>query len=113
MEYLPKRVLPHLTLIEDKKEQLSELCRKYHVCELDVFGSIVSGDFDEETSDIDFAVKFDSGSIQNRFDAYFGLRKELESLFGRAIDLIEPGGLRNPYFIMKFNDTKRVVYVNS
>ena len=102
-----------IELIENKREQLAKLCKKYDVCELDVFGSIISNDFNEETSDIDFAVTFDTKSIKNRFDTFFNLRRDLETLFGRPIDLIEPSGLRNPYFISTFNNTKRVVYVDS
>ena len=43
-------------IIEQNKDRLIELCRKYKVVELDVFGSAATGDFDEETSDLDFLV---------------------------------------------------------
>jgi len=33
--------------------------------------------------------------------------EELKELFGRPIDLVEPGGLRNPYFIESVNQTRR------
>ena len=100
-------------IIEKNKGRLIELCRKYHVAQLDVFGSAATDEFDTNASDIDFLVQFDSGVKQNRFDNFFALRQELMTLFGRDIDLVEPGGLRNPYFIKQVNQTKRKIYAVS
>lgn len=99
-------------LIERHLEALIELCREYHVKRLDVFGSAAAGDF-EDTSDIDFLVEFDSEVGRRRFDNYFDLHRALERLFARPIDLVEPGGLRNPYFIRQVNETRRQIYVSS
>ena len=41
--------------IADKKDELAELCRRYRVSRLEVFGSAARGaDFDPDTSDADF-----------------------------------------------------------
>jgi hypothetical protein len=45
-------------LIAKHRQQLVELCRKYDVARLDVFGSAVRGDFDPAHSDLDFLVDF-------------------------------------------------------
>jgi hypothetical protein len=100
-------------LIEQNKDKLIELCKKYKVTELNVFGSAVTDEFDEKTSDIDFLVQFDKSINPNRFDNFFALLDELKKLFGRDVDLVEPGGLRNPYLIQKVNQTKRKVYAAS
>jgi len=100
-------------IIDQNKDRLIELCRKYKVVELDVFGSAATGDFDEATSDLDFLVEFDSSVQENRFESFFGLQEELKQLFGRPVDLVEPGGLRNPYFIEQINRTKRSIYAVS
>jgi len=100
-------------IIEKNKNRLIELCRKYHVIQLDVFGSVATDEFDAETSDIDFLVQFDSSVKQNRFDNFFALRRELMTLFGREVDLVEPGGLRNPYFIEQVNQTREKIYAAS
>ncbi len=100
-------------IIEKNKNRLIELCRKYHVIQLDVFGSAVTEKFNAETSDIDFLVQFDSSLKQNRFDNFFALRRELTTLFGRDVDLVEPGGLRNPYFIEQVNQTREKIYAVS
>ena len=36
--------------------------------------------------------------LPSRFDAYFGLKEELEALLRRPVDLVMPGALNNPYF---------------
>jgi len=99
------------SLIDKHRKALIDLCQKYHVKRLDVFGSAASGDFDQ-SSDIDFLVEFDSTVTQRRFDNYFDLQRALRQLFGRPIDLVEPGGLRNPYFIRRVNQTRREVYAS-
>ena len=99
--------------LEQNKVLLTKLCEKYHVATLDVFGSAASDDFDEQKSDIDFLVEFDSTVKANRFDTFFSLLEELKELFGRPIDLVEPGGLRNPYFIESINRTRRRIYAAS
>jgi len=99
-------------VIEQNRNKLAELCRKYCVSRLDVFGSAAAGDFDEQTSDIDFLVEFDKSVKQNRFDDFFALHEELQKLFNRSVDLVEPGGLKNPYFIDSVNQTRKKIYVS-
>lgn len=101
-----------VSLIDKHRKALVDLCQKHHVRRLDVFGSAATGDFDR-SSDIDFLVEFDSKINPRRFDNYFDLYRALEQLFGRRIDLVEPGGLRNPYFIRRVNETRRQIYVSS
>jgi len=97
-------------IIEKNRQAIAGLCRKYHVARLDVFGSLVVGDF-SESSDVDFLVEFDNRVEQHRFDNFFELLRALEQLFGRRVDLVEEGGLRNPYFIRRVSETRRPVYV--
>jgi predicted nucleotidyltransferase len=47
-----------LEQIEQKREQIAQLCRQYHVRRLAVFGSAFSGEFDPQRSDVDFLVEF-------------------------------------------------------
>jgi predicted nucleotidyltransferase len=97
-------------ILEQKKAALVKLCEKYHVKALDVFGSAATSDFDDSKSDMDFLVEFDNTVKSNRFDTFFCLLDELKELFGRPVDLVEPGGLRNPYFIESVNKTRRRIY---
>lgn len=100
-------------IIDNKKEKLIELCKRYRVAELDVFGSVTTDDFDEERSDIDFLVQFEQTVSKDRFDNFFNLLEELKQLFDRRIDLVESGGLKNPYFIEMVNQTRRRIYASS
>ena len=57
------QVNPINAAIADKREELAELCRRYDVARLEVFGSAARGtNFDPETSDADFLVEFDPNS---------------------------------------------------
>jgi hypothetical protein len=100
-------------IIEQHKDDLINLCRRYHVAELDVFGSVTTDEFDPARSDLDFLVVFDETVNADRFDRFFNLRADLEKLFGRPVDLLEPEGLRNPYFIDAVNRTRRTLYAAS
>ena len=57
-----------LPLIHARREEVAELCRRFHVRRLEVFGSAARGDFDPERSDVDFLVEFDPDRRANAFD---------------------------------------------
>jgi predicted nucleotidyltransferase len=77
-----------LAAVVDRRDELAELCRRYGVVRLEVFGSAARGaDFDPPRSDIDFLI--DLGERSLTLTAYLDLKEELEALFGRSVDLIE------------------------
>ena len=39
-------------IVEDNREQVVRLCRRFYVSRLDVFGSVTTGEFDPESSDL-------------------------------------------------------------
>lgn len=94
---------------DPKPSELAELCRRFGVRRLDLFGSAATGAFDPDRSDVDFLVEFDDDPAR-LFDRYFGLKESLEALYGRPVDLVTGGSLRNPYFIAAVNATCRLVY---
>jgi hypothetical protein len=103
------------TLIVDPQlAEVSALCRRFRVRKLELFGSASTAAFDPRTSDLDFLVDFvlDSGDggDESLFQRYFGMKQELEALFGREVDLVMAGALRNPYFIESVNKTLLAVY---
>jgi predicted nucleotidyltransferase len=67
--------------IEQKREQLAELCRQHRVLRLTLFGSALREDFDPERSDLDFLVEFEPLPTGTYADTYFGLLEALEHLF--------------------------------
>lgn len=98
------------SIIAEHQEELAETCRRFHVARLEVFGSVVTGEFDEKRSDLDFLVDFGAVAAGRRFDSFFGLQRALSKLFARPVDLVEDGAPRNPYFIRRLNESRRLVY---
>jgi len=96
--------------IELKREQLAQLCRQFHVRRLALFGSALSGEFNPQTSDLDFLVEFDTLALGTYADTYFGLIESLERLFGLKVDLVESGSVRNPYFRREIEAHQETVY---
>lgn len=47
-----------IALIEDNREAIGELCERYGVRRLTLFGSTAKGTFNPATSDLDFVVSF-------------------------------------------------------
>jgi len=88
---------------------IAAVCKRFGVRRLSVFGSAVTGDFSPGRSDVDFLVEFDT-DLDSRFDAYFGLKDELERILGRRIDLVMPKSLDNPYFAASVERSRQEIY---
>lgn len=99
-----------IALIEQHRAELEELCRRYDVRTLELFGSAADGTFDPSRSDLDFLVQFEACAPRRHYDCYFGLWEGLQDLFGRPIDLVETEAMRNPYFIRSVNDSRKLLY---
>lgn len=97
-------------LVKEHLGPIAELCRKYGVKRLELFGSAACGTFDEATSDVDFFVEFVSYDTQTIADRWFGLQEELERVLGRKVDLVSLRTLTNPYFIEQANRGKVTLY---
>ena len=98
------------SLIEVNRGRLEVLCREYGVKRLELFGSAVSGGFDDQASDLDFLVEFMPSDCAGHARAYLGLLVALEDLFEREIDLLEIKAIRNPYLMESINQTKVELY---
>ena len=99
--------------IADKREKLAELCRRYDVVRLEVFGSAArSTDFDPDTSDADFLVEFDPDSGLPPFEQYFGLVNALRETLQRPVDLVEDHAFRNPYLRTSIDRSRELVYAS-
>ena len=66
---------------------LAAFCRKWHVAEMALFGSVLRADFGGG-SDVDALVTFQAGAKPRLWDI-FGMQEELKGLLGREVDLIE------------------------
>ena len=100
-------------VIAEKKEELAELCRRYDVARLEVFGSAARGtDFDPRTSDADFLVDFRPIDGRMPFEQYFGFAEELRQILGRPVDLVESAAIDNPYLRAAIDESRELVYVS-
>lgn len=77
---------------------------------LELFGSAVTGQFDPQSSDLDFLVIFQPEPGLGLAEQYFGFRDELERLFGRRIDLVEAAAVENPYFLEAIEPARHLLY---
>ena len=103
-----------VAIVEQKKTALAELCRRYRVERLYLFGSAASGHFDSHRSDLDFLVSFsDREPTAEYADRYLGLAEDLEQLFGRPVDLVTEQSIRNPYFRREVESTRQLLYGQS
>ncbi len=73
--------------IEVPKRQIGQFCEKWRVQELSLFGSVLRGDFRPD-SDVDVLVSF-APEVHWGFHHLLEMKGELESLFGRPVDLVE------------------------
>ncbi|MDQ6928174.1 MAG: nucleotidyltransferase domain-containing protein [Actinomycetota bacterium] len=96
--------------LTEHRAEMVQLCRRFGVRRLDVFGSATSGDFDSARSDIDFLVELEPPAGTSRFDAFFGLKEGLEAILGRSVDLVDPSALDNPYFAAMVEQTRQELY---
>jgi predicted nucleotidyltransferase len=101
-----------VSALAEKQTELVNLCERYGVQRLEVFGSAATQDeFDPERSDLDFIVEFradrDLGPwLQN----YFAFREALSGLFGYPVDLVMSSAMKNPFFIREANRTRKLLY---
>ena len=97
--------------IEQHRSAIAEICRRYCIHRLDVFGSAArGGDFDPTRSDIDLLAEFEAQGDPATIGEYFELRDALAELTGRPVDLVMAGAIRNPYILADIEKSREVVY---
>ncbi len=97
---------PLLNLIS---AQSADLCRRYGVKRLGVFGSVARGE-DRGDSDIDFLAEFESPVPTGMVDRYFGFIEEASRRFGRPVQVLTPGMLRNPFLKRSLERDLRILH---
>jgi uncharacterized protein len=99
-----------IDLLEQHRPQIAQLCQRFRVRRLELFGSAARGDFDPATIDLDFFVEFEDLGWKGSFRRYMGLKLALEELLGRPVDLVEPHAVVNPYFLPVAQKHRSLVY---
>ena len=96
--------------IVQHRSEIDEICRRYRVRRLEIFGSAAGDSFDPQRSDVDFLVEFEPLADGEHADAYFGLKEALASLLARPVDLVMTGAIRNRYFLEAIESTRTLSY---
>ena len=88
--------------------RLTELCHSLSVKCLELVGSAAREDFCPESSDIDVLIEFEGNHAL--FVRYFELKDGLENIFGRKVDVIQSGAVRNPYLRASIEQDRIAIY---
>jgi predicted nucleotidyltransferase len=78
--------------IDISTEQIADLCRRYQVREMVLFGSAARGELRPD-SDIDVLVELEPGHHLGLFE-FDDLQTHLTRIFGRKVDLVSKSGLK-------------------
>jgi predicted nucleotidyltransferase len=88
--------------------EIEAFCQKFCVEEFSLFGSVLTDDFGPD-SDIDVMLKF-LPSQGFTFENTPDIQDELRRIFGRPVDVIEKGKIRNPIRRKAIMSSYQVVY---
>lgn len=91
--------------LDKHTHSIAEICQRLSVKRLEAFGSSLREDFDMKNSDVDLLYEFQG--TDNIFIRFISLKRELETLFGRKVDLLRETQINNPYIKQELARTPR------
>lgn len=98
------------SLIEQNRDALVELGRRFGVRRLEIFGSVCTPELDPQRSDIDILVEYppnyDFGPWLKRFHE---LRRALTDVLNHPVDLVTTKALDDPWFRPEAAKTRQVI----
>jgi hypothetical protein len=99
-----------IDLVAEHIEEVGTLCRRYGVRRLELFGSATTSAFNPKTSDLDFVATFANSHAPGIAERYLDFADALEALFGRRVDVVIDGSIRNPRFRQAVDAARQPVY---
>lgn len=90
------------------KDKIAEFCRRWKITEFALFGSVLRDDFRPD-SDIDVLVSFEEKAGWSLYDIV-EMKDELKAVFGRDVDLVEKGAVRNPFRRHSIMTNREILY---
>lgn len=102
------------SIIQNNRQQIIQLCIQHHVKTLYAFGSVVRDDFNTE-SDIDFLVEYNDtiSDLAVRIENEDDLKKKLELLLQKEVDMIRYSLITNKYLKYFINSEKKLIYAEA
>lgn len=87
---------------------IADFCARRQIVRMEIFGSAARGELRAE-SDVDIMLTFQPSAPWSLYDIV-DMQDELARLFGRAVDIVESGSVRNPYRARSIEHDLQVVY---
>jgi len=96
--------------IDVPKDRIKAFCQRWKVKELSIFGSALRDDFGPD-SDVDVLVELAPDHAIGLYE-WVDMIDELKEIFGRDVDLVAKGGLKNPFRRKEILRTAEVVHAS-
>ncbi|WP_174760399.1 nucleotidyltransferase family protein [Antarcticibacterium flavum] len=91
-------------------EEFIALCRLYNVKKLYAFGSAVTDQFDEDSSDIDLLIEIEESDPLEKGEKLLAIWNEFEDFFQKKVDLLTDSSLKNSVLRKNIEATKILIY---
>lgn len=102
-----------LELIKGRIDNFKNLCQDHKVKYLYAFGSSITENFNEDTSDIDLIVEIDEPDPIEKGEKLISLWNNFESFFQRKVDMLTETSIKNPFLKREINSKKLLIYDGS
>lgn len=96
--------------IQVRPNEFISLCKSHDVKSVYAFGSSVTENFKEDTSDIDLLVELNTEDPIKRGQNLIDLWDKLEAYFQRKVDLLTSSSIKNPILRKNIDSSKVLVY---
>lgn len=98
----------NLNGINFSNNEIADLCKKYGIKEMSLFGSVLSDKFNDK-SDIDVMITFLPQLHRSYFDL-LEIQEQLSGIMGKNVDLVEKEAIKNPYRRKSIFKNLQVIY---
>ncbi len=96
--------------INQRLSEFSQLCKSHNVKKLYAFGSSVTNQFKEESSDIDLLIEIEEDDPIERGENLLSIWNKFEQFFQRKVDLLTSSSIKNPILKRNIDKTKVLIY---
>ncbi len=96
--------------IRHKMSEFSSLCQAHNVKSLYAFGSSVTDEFEENSSDIDLLIEIENDDPIERGENLLNIWDKFEQFFQRKVDLLTNNSIKNPILRKNIDATKILIY---
>jgi hypothetical protein len=110
---MPTTTQPLPELLQANLEALRELCERFGVVKLELFGSAAKGTFDPKSSDIDLIAEFNNRRQGDYAARFLDFADGAEALLQRPVDLLTEAMIKNPYFKQAVDECRTTLYVRA